>query len=86
MLNIWVKIIKNDRTAAQKTLKINEPYSDELLEYMIRTILEQMDIPAPVFISSHFTNFKEFKLTKFWPRDFVETINFDKIEVVDISA
>jgi len=85
MLNIWLKTIKNDKTTAQKTLKMNEPYSKELLEYMIRSILEQMDIPAPVFISSHFTNFEEFKIIRFLPRDFVESVSFDKIEVVDIT-
>ena len=86
MLNIWLKTIKNDRTTAQKTLKMNEPYSKDLLEYMIRTILQQMDIPAPVFISAHFSNFEEFKITRFLPRDFVEVVPFDRMEVIDITG
>ena len=85
MLKIWLKTIKGDKTTAQKTLKMNEPYSKELLEYMIRNILEQMDMPAPVFISAHFSNFEEFKIIRFLPRDFVESVPFDKIEVVDIT-
>ena len=85
MLKIWLKTIEENRITSQKTLKMNEPYSRDLLEYMIRTILEQMDIPAPVFISAHFVNFEEYKITRFLPRDFVETVPFDKIEVVDIT-
>lgn len=85
MLHIWVKTIKNDRTVSHKTLKMQEPYSRELLEHMIRHVLEQMDIPAPVFISSHFINFENFKTAKFYSRDFVETVPFDRLDVVDIT-
>ena len=85
MLHIWLKTIQNDRTTSQKTLKMQEPYSRELLEYMIRHALEQMDIPAPVFITSQFVNFENFKTAKFYKRDFVETVPFDRLDVVDIT-
>ena len=85
MLKIWVKTVKGDKTTAQKTFKMNEPYSKELLEYMVRFCLEQMDIPSPVFVSAHFKNFEEFKILRFLPRDFVESVPFDKVEVIDIT-
>ena len=85
MLKIWVKAVNGDKTICQKTLKMHEAYSRELLEYMIRLVLEQMDYPAPVFVSAHFKNFEEYKISRFLKRDFVETIPFEKLEVIDIT-
>lgn len=85
MLKIWVKTLIDGKIIRQKTLKMIEPYSRELIEYMTRTVLEQMDIPAPVFLNCHFFNFENFRNMRFLKRDFVETVEFDQLEVVDIT-
>lgn len=85
MLNIWLKGIQDNKMVYQSTLKLHEPYSRKTLEYMIKTLLEQADLPSPVFLESHFLNFERFKSAKFLKRDFVESLPYDSIEVVDIS-
>ena len=85
MVNIWVKGMIENKIVAQKTMKMQEPYSRDILEYMIKSVMEQMDLPSPIVIYAHFSHFEQFKTTKFLKRDFVESIPFDYLEVVDIS-
>lgn len=85
MIKIWIKTIEDNKVKRSKTMKILETYSRENLEYAIRNCLAAMDIPAPVFLDCHFGNFEKFKTAKFLPRDFVETVDFDRLEVTDID-
>ena len=38
-----------------------------------------MDIPSPVVLKTHARNYMEFNTCTFQTRDFVETINFEKL-------
>lgn len=85
MVNIWLKAYTDNKMVLQKTLKMFQPYSRTLLEEMIKIMLEQLDLPAPVFLDSHFANFEKFRCAKFLQRDFVESVPFDSVDIVDIS-
>lgn len=85
MISIWFKIYKNHKIINQKTLKIIEPYSQSLLASMIEKVVFQLSLPMPVLLSSHFLNYEMFNSMKLYARDFIEKVNFDFIEIVNIG-
>ena len=45
----------------------------------LRVVCEELDEPTPVVLKSHFFDLKQFNVTRFTSRDFVESIYFDKM-------
>ena len=43
-----------------------------------RPNVREFDIPTPIILKSHITNYVDFNNTTFLPRDFVESIDFDR--------
>ena len=53
----------------------------ESYENMLRKIAEQLDISSPVSMMIHFRHFKEFNIHRFKPDDFVESFEYDSMEI-----
>ena len=85
MLHIWLKAICDNKIIKQQAIKIFMPYSRELLETEINNLLDKIDLPKPVYILSHYTNFEKFKCVIFYKQDFFESMPYDVIEICNIS-
>lgn len=81
MIRLWAKIIIDNKIKKDLIYESHDNYTREEFFEHISEICYRLNIASPVLINSHFENFENFKFIKFLPRDFVETVNFDKLEV-----
>ena len=47
----------------------------------LREICENLDVPTPVLIKTHLFNYAKYNSVRFRADDFVEKIDFDKLEL-----
>jgi len=77
MVKMWAKTIKNEKITRSIIYENDEKYTEKNFFVYITEICHIFDIPTPVILKSHRTNFENFNISKFILRDFVETIDFD---------
>ena len=53
-------------------------FNEEHFYKHIEKICHEIDIPTPVILKNHIANYVDFNNAIFLPRDFVESIDFDK--------
>ena len=78
MFRIWAKIIREGKIAKQFVYENDE----EKLTYShffnyLADICRELDAPTPVLLKPHIFNFAKFNHVRFYPRDFVEGVDFD---------
>ena len=81
MIKLWAKIIVNNKIQRDLIYESLDTYSRENFFDHITEICYKLNIPTPVLVESHYTNYEVFNLVKFLPRDFVEGVEFDKLEL-----
>ncbi|MDD3831448.1 MAG: hypothetical protein PHW00_02190 [Clostridia bacterium] len=80
-MNLWIKTMREDKIARDiverndKTLTMNN--AEDMLQEMCHTL----DVPTPLLTKSHYRNLAEFNFIKFLPRDFIESVDFDYMQV-----
>ncbi|MDE7087734.1 MAG: hypothetical protein K2O67_06045 [Clostridia bacterium] len=84
MFKIWAKIIKDGKIESQLTYSRDEKFSyGKFFEYLA-DICEGLDIATPVLIKTHIFNYAKFNTVRFLPRDFAESVDFDKLVLENI--
>jgi hypothetical protein len=85
MFRIWGKVIKGEKIVKQVTFESFDKFSyGEFFNYLT-AICEELDIATPVLLKTHIFNYAKFRQVRFLPRDFAETVNFDKLVLENIS-
>lgn len=77
MIKIWGKVFNKEKIVKHCVISV-EPSNCSFFE-MIKTVCEGLDVPTPVILKKHVTDFNQFNMTLFKPNDFVEKFNFDKL-------
>lgn len=84
MFKIWAKVIKDDKIIKQITYERAEKFSySEFFEYLA-AICEELDVATPVLMKTHIFNYAKFNTVRFLPRDFAESVDFDKLVLDNI--
>lgn len=81
MYRIWVKKIKNNKTITSLNIKNNENIN--LIEKRNKCLVEacqKFDLSVPIILKRHEDDFSEFNYITFYPDDFIDDIDFDKLE------
>ena len=77
MFRIWAKTIKDGKIVRQYTYENEEKLTwSHFLNYLF-DICRELDEPTPVLLKTHILNFGKFNHVRFYPRDFVEPVDFD---------
>mgnify|MGYP003312781178 FL=1 len=79
MINVWGKIFADEKIVKHFTVSV-QPSECTFFD-MIKSLCEGLDIPTPVLLNKHITDFNKFSMTLFKPADFIESVNFDKFIV-----
>ncbi len=82
-MKIWAKTIRDEKISRDLIYEYQHIDSLDDFIFAMQEICGQMDIPTPVCTRVNFTHFAMFNNTRFKERDFVESINFD---ILDIEA
>ena len=85
MIRIWAKTTKGQKITQNLIYESIDNFSKETFYLHIQEICQKMDIPTPVLLKYHTNNYINFNNCIFTSRDFVETINFDKLILEEAS-
>lgn len=81
MYKIWVKKIKDNKII--DSLVIENKENIDLKEKRNKCLSEacnKFDLSIPLFLKKHEDEFSQFKQIVFYPEDFIDEIDFDKLE------
>jgi len=82
MYKLWAKKIKNNKIISSITVKNNEEISFlEKTDKCIKEICQKFDLSVPLWLEKQRTEFSEFKYITFYADDFIDDIDFDKLEI-----
>ena len=82
MFRLWAKIIKNNHLI--KDTVICDDSNDTRTHNVFRaleTIAYQFDLGKPVWLDVTVNEFKKYAKTRFYQDNFIETIDFDFLEI-----
>lgn len=82
-MKIWAKTIVEEKITRDLLYEYEAITNESEFVSVLQEICGQMDIPTPVATYVNFNHFVLFNNTKFKPRDFVESVDFD---IFDIEA
>ncbi len=82
MYRLWAKVIKNNKIINSIDVSNDDDISIEKKKSKcFSKIFNSLDISSPVWLSNHYNNFSEFKMVTFYKHDFIDTVDFDKLEI-----
>ena len=83
VMKVWAKTVVEEKISRSILYEYNAMNNEEEFVAVLREVCEQMDIPTPIATRVNFNHFVMFNNTRFKPRDFVESVDFD---VLDLEA
>lgn len=84
MFRIWAKVVKDGKIVNQVTYERDEKFVySNFFEYL-SDVCKALDIATPVLLKTHIFNYAKFNTVRFLPRDFAESVNFDKLILENI--
>lgn len=82
MYKLWAKKIKHNKIISSITVKNDEDISfSEKRDKCIKEICQKFDLSVPLWLEKHRIEFSEFKYVTFYEDDFIDDIDFDKLEI-----
>ncbi|MBO5328552.1 MAG: hypothetical protein J6B04_05195 [Clostridia bacterium] len=84
MFRIWAKIIVDGKIVNQLTYERDEKFTYSRFFNYLADICEGLDIATPVLLKTHIFNYAKFGTVRFIPRDFAESVEFDKLVLDNI--
>lgn len=80
-MRFWIKTYVGDKITNDAIIIRYAPLTRELFDGAIKEAVDMFDLSTPVILQQHFTHFYSFNSVKFLPRDFMESVDFDKMTV-----
>lgn len=80
-MKIWAKTTVEDKITRDLLYEYEAIANENEFVAVLQEICGQMDIPTPVATRVNFNHFVMFNNTRFKPRDFVESVDFDLLDV-----
>ena len=85
MIKMWAKTLKAGKITRQTVFEKDTAIDySEFFDY-VREICEKLDVPTPVIIKPHLFNYAKYNNVKFTEKDFVESIDFDKLVIENVE-
>ena len=84
MFKIWAKVIKDEKIIKQLSYEREDKFSYSQFFNYLADICEGLDVATPVLLKTHVFNYAKFSTVRFIPRDFAESVDFDKLVLDNI--
>ena len=78
MIRIWARTVNEGKITRSFIYESIDNFNETNFYKHIERICHEIDIPTPAILKSHITNYVDFNNTTFLPRDFIESIDFEK--------
>ena len=85
MFKIWAKVMREGKIVRQYVYENDREKLtwSHFFEYLT-DISRETDVPTPVLLKSHIMTFAKFNHVRFYPRDFMEEVDFDYLLLENI--
>ena len=80
-MKIWAKTIVEEKITRDLLYEYDALQNEDDFVSILQGVCDQMDIPTPVATHVNFNHFMMFNNTRFKPRDFVESVDFDMLDL-----
>lgn len=77
MARLWLRVIKNHKIIEQRADSCAWGDQKDVLNEMCK----QLDLPCPIWLNKHVTEYETFRRTAFIAEHFMEDIVFDRMEI-----
>ena len=84
MFRIWAKVIREEKIVKQLTYESDDKFVYSQFFKYLSGICEELDVATPVLMKTHIFNYAKFNTVRFIPRDFAESVDFDKLILENI--
>lgn len=84
MFRIWAKVIREEKIVKQLTYESDDKFVYSQFFKYLSDICEELDVATPVLMKTHIFNYAKFNTVRFIPRDFAESVDFDKLILENI--
>ena len=79
MIRVWAHTLKDGKIEKSYIYESIDNFVPEKFYVHIEKMCHELDIPTPVILKSHINNYVDFNTATFLKRDFVESVDFDKL-------
>ena len=80
-MKVWAKTIVEEKITRDLLYEYGSVTNEDDFVAMLQAVCEQLDIPTPVATRVNLNHFVMFNNTRFKPRDFVESVDFDTFDI-----
>ena len=80
-MKIWAKTVLEEKITRDLIYEYEHIGNIDEFVTAMQEICEQLDIPTPVATYINLNHFVMFNNTRFKPRDFVESVDFDMLDI-----
>lgn len=83
MYKLWAKKIAKNHLIDSIVVKNKENNItlSERRDKCLKEICQKLDLSLPVWLKKHDLEFSQFKYVTFYPQDFIDEVDFDKLEI-----
>ena len=74
---IWVRLMKGHHVSRDAV----QPCEKDDVEEALRDLLSRLDLSQPIWLPRHRADWDEYSLTRFKPEHFLESVDFDYMEL-----
>ncbi len=86
VIKIWARIEHRHKIVKQITYENDGSLKWSDFFGCLADICDLLDIATPVLLKTHIFNYAKFNRVTFLPRDFMESVDFDKLILENISV
>ena len=80
-MKVWAKTVVEEKITRDLLYEYGTISNEEDFVAILQQVCDQMDIPTPIATRVNFNHFVMFNNTRFKPRDFVEYVDFDMLDL-----
>ena len=83
MFRLWGKIIKNNKIIKDTVTEFDSDDMSRTKKVFtgLEQICHEFDLSVPIWLDSNITEFKRFSRTNFASDNFIEDVDFDRLEI-----
>lgn len=82
-MKLWGKTKRDNRIVLSHVVTVQAKHADEVEDWSepFSRLCRDMNLSRPVILTKHVRDLEQFRHTVFFPQDFLESVDFDKLEV-----
>lgn len=80
-MKYWIKTVTGEKIEKDVLAENDEAFEMESFITLLQETCHALDVPTPIFSQTNFEYLSCFNSVRLKPRDFVETVDFDYLEI-----